>query len=170
MLLGAGFDSRALRLPEIRKAGRLLVEIDLEVQLREKERVLGPEWQKAARAVPADLSSAELGATLPGELTRAGFDPQLPSSWLAEGLIGYLARDSVERVLGAASALSAPGSRIVLTYHRNAWHEDTVKEFLETAGFARVAETSYAELHARFLAPPCHAESERYRLTTAERL
>jgi methyltransferase (TIGR00027 family) len=169
VLLGAGFDSRALRMPEIGQARALLVEVDLDVQLEEKAHGLGPEWQKAVRTVPADLASLELGTTLPAKLAEVGFDPQRPSLWLAEGLIGYLARDEVERVFGAASALSASGSRIVLTYHRTAWHENAVRGFLERAGFARVQEPSYAELHARFLAPPCSAESDWYRISTAER-
>jgi methyltransferase (TIGR00027 family) len=42
----------------------------------------------------------------------AGYDPGLPSLWLLEGLLYYLAEADVHRVLQRVRASTAPGSRI----------------------------------------------------------
>ena len=43
-------------------------------------------------------------------LLDQGFDPSLPSVWLAEGLLPYLPEPEVSRLLQRMRALSAPGS------------------------------------------------------------
>ena len=51
-------------------------------------------------------------------IEKAGFDPRQPSFWLWEGVTMYLRPEEVSANLGAFAALSAPGSRIALTYLR----------------------------------------------------
>ena len=43
---------------------------------------------------------------------EAGFDPDQPTAWSAEGLLGYLPPDAQDRLLDTITALSAPGSRV----------------------------------------------------------
>lgn len=45
-------------------------------------------------------------------LRASGFDPSVPTAWIAEGLLIYLPPDAQDRLFDAIIALSAPGSRI----------------------------------------------------------
>lgn len=52
----------------------------------------------------------------PSALRKAGFDPDLPTAWLAEGLLPYLPDDAKEMLLARVDELSASGSRIAVEY------------------------------------------------------
>ncbi|HWD02249.1 MAG TPA: SAM-dependent methyltransferase [Amycolatopsis sp.] len=108
VLLAAGLDARAYRLdwPEDAR----LYELDLPDVLRFKDEVLDrhhaePKCERIG--VPADLR-ADWGS----RLVAAGFDPQRPTTWLAEGLMVYLEHDEAARLLEEVTRLSAPGSRV----------------------------------------------------------
>jgi methyltransferase (TIGR00027 family) len=49
-------------------------------------------------------------------LCAAGYDARRPAFWLWEGVTMYLRPDAVAANLAALAALSAPGSRLALTY------------------------------------------------------
>jgi methyltransferase (TIGR00027 family) len=124
VILGAGLDSRAFRLewPE----GTRLWELDLPDVLAFKEQVVRDEkWQPRCErtTVPVDLSE-DWGVPLVG----AGFDPEAPVVWLAEGLLAYLPADVVERLVGITAALSVTGSRMGVTLaapgRLDAWRRD----------------------------------------------
>jgi O-methyltransferase involved in polyketide biosynthesis len=61
--------------------------------------------------VPCDLR-----ADWPAALLAAGLRPGQPTTWLAEGLLVYLAPADVDQILTALTRLSAPASRLGLTY------------------------------------------------------
>lgn len=108
VLLAAGLDSRAFRLswPE----GTRVFELDLPGVLEFKDAVL-----TRAGALPACervVLPVDLRGAWPARLTETGFDPRVPTAWLAEGLLLYLSADEAERMLVRAGALSAPGSRL----------------------------------------------------------
>jgi methyltransferase (TIGR00027 family) len=48
----------------------------------------------------------------PAALQRAGFDPDRPTVWSAEGLLSSLPPDAQDRLLDEITALSAAGSRL----------------------------------------------------------
>jgi methyltransferase (TIGR00027 family) len=108
VLLAAGLDTRALRLPW---PGEVKVfELDLPEVFAFKEAVLagdGAEPTCERRVVPVDLRTRWAG-----ELVAAGFDPGAPAAWLAEGLLIYLTADEAARLLTAVGELSAPGSHL----------------------------------------------------------
>jgi methyltransferase (TIGR00027 family) len=112
VLLAAGLDTRALRLPwrgEVR-----VFELDLPEVFAFKEAVLTecdavPTCER--RIVPVDLR-----ASWTGELVAAGFDPTAPTAWLAEGLLLYLTADEAARLLTAVGELSAPGSQLAFEH------------------------------------------------------
>lgn len=47
-------------------------------------------------------------------LIAKGFDPEVPTCWLLEGLVMYLSPVGVEKLLKEMHALSAPGSRLLV--------------------------------------------------------
>ncbi|WP_431033619.1 SAM-dependent methyltransferase [Streptomyces sp. P6-2-1] len=109
VLLGAGLDTRALRLPWPK--GTVVYEIDQAPVLAFKQRVLDtlPPVPGAAerRVLAADVREDWTAA-----LKEAGFDPSRRTAWLAEGLFLYLPAAVEARVLADLHAHSAPGSSL----------------------------------------------------------
>ncbi|MFJ4961663.1 class I SAM-dependent methyltransferase [Streptomyces sp. NPDC088729] len=108
VLLGAGLDARAYRLDW--PAGCVVFEVDREGVLAFKQDVLGAlaAVPKAARVpIPVDLREDWTGA-----LGDAGFDPAVPSVWLAEGLLFYLPAAVETRLIDTVDRLSAEGSAL----------------------------------------------------------
>lgn len=107
VLLAAGLDTRAFRLPW--PDGLRLFELDLPQVLTFKEHALAgraPRPRCGRTIVPADLRQDWTTA-----LTAAGFDASVPTAWLAEGLLLYLSAQEATGLLVAIGDLSAPGSR-----------------------------------------------------------
>lgn len=108
--LGAGLDTRSYRLDW--PADTVLYEMDQAAVLAYKAEHLSAGDDAARcerRVVPADLSEDWLAALL-----RAGFDPERPSVWFAEGVFFYLPEERAARILQAVQRVSAPGSRIAI--------------------------------------------------------
>jgi methyltransferase (TIGR00027 family) len=107
VILAAGLDSRAYRLPW--PAGTVVYEIDQPKVVEFKTRTLaglGAEPTADRRTVAIDLRN-----DWPTALAHAGFDASQPTAWSAEGLLGYLPPEAQDRLLDTITALSAPGSR-----------------------------------------------------------
>ena len=108
VILAAGLDSRAFRLPW--HAGTVVYEVDQPQVLEFKTHALGE-----LRAVPTAerrTAPAELRDDWPRALRSAGFDPARPTAWSAEGLLSYLPPEAQDRLLDTITELSAPGSRV----------------------------------------------------------
>jgi methyltransferase (TIGR00027 family) len=114
VILGAGLDSRAWRLNSLQDT--VVFEVDHPASQAAKRRRSSaiPFQAKDVRFVAMDFERD----TLAPLLERAGFDPRKRSFWLWEGVTMYLRAEEVSANLGAFAALSAPGSRIALTYLR----------------------------------------------------
>ncbi|OAA21788.1 methyltransferase, TIGR00027 family [Frankia sp. EI5c] len=118
VLLGAGLDARAWRLPEL--ADRAVFEVDHPDSQRDKRaRLAGlPEGVQAVRAaepvrfVPVDLTHERLDTAL----AAAGHRADLPTTWVWEGVVPYLTRHEVARTVAAIAALSSPGTRLIVNY------------------------------------------------------
>jgi methyltransferase (TIGR00027 family) len=115
VILGAGLDTRPFRLPW--PTGSRCFEVDLPPVLAFKAEVL----DKAAAiagcdrvAVPADL----LADDWPTLLLGAGFRPERPTVWIAEGLLIYFSQEENDRLLTQVSSLSGPGHRLAITSSR----------------------------------------------------
>lgn len=107
VILASGLDARAYRLPW--PAGTTVYEIDQPQVIEFKSRTLAELGAKPTayrRAVAIDLRD-----DWPAALRTAGFDPDQPTAWSAEGLLGYLPPEAQDRLLDTVTALSAPGSR-----------------------------------------------------------
>lgn len=104
VLLGAGMDTRAFRLPLA--ASCIVFEIDYAEAFAQKENVLRAVSSVCdRRCVQADLSGPWIPALL-----EAGFDRLVPTVWVAEGLFFYLVASAVDSLLRDTAALSARGS------------------------------------------------------------
>src|SRR6188472_2488615 len=108
VILASGLDSRAYRLAW--PAGTVVYEVDQPQVIEFKTRALteiGAEPTADRRAVAIDLRF-----DWPAALKEAGFDPEQPTAWSAEGLLGYLPPDAQDRLLDTITELSAPGSHL----------------------------------------------------------
>jgi methyltransferase (TIGR00027 family) len=108
VILASGLDSRAYRLDW--PAGTVVYEIDQPKVLEYKAATLAEhavEPTAQLRQVPQDLRY-----DWPKALRAAGFDPSVPTAWLAEGLLMYLPADAQDRLFEQITELSAVGSRI----------------------------------------------------------
>ncbi|EME99676.1 SAM-dependent methyltransferase [Streptomyces mobaraensis NBRC 13819 = DSM 40847] len=125
VLLAAGMDSRAYRLP---LPTTVLYEVDRPDLLRLKESLLGDAVPRCARRVPV---GADLAADWAERLTAAGFRPDEPTCWLVEGLTQYLEERDVLRLLDRITELSAPGSHLLADFVAGSlFHEPAVRPML----------------------------------------
>jgi methyltransferase (TIGR00027 family) len=110
VILASGLDSRAYRLAW--PAGTTVYEIDQPEVIEFKTRTLadlGAEPTAERRTVAIDLRY-----DWPSALIEKGFDPNQPTAWSAEGLLGYLPPEAQDRLLDTITELSAAGSRVAL--------------------------------------------------------
>ncbi len=134
VLLAAGLDARAFRLewPD----GVQVFELDLPNLFAFKERVLAAEHAtpRCKRTVVAVDLRDEWRAPLIG----AGFDPDRPSAWTAEGLLAYLSDDDARVLLAKVGELSASGSTLSFEYDDFA-ADSTLSQVRDMAGMEEVA-------------------------------
>ncbi|MFF5258126.1 SAM-dependent methyltransferase [Actinomadura viridis] len=108
VLLASGMDARPYRLGW--PAGTRLFELDFPEVLRFKRDALS-----GGGAVPRCAHvevAADLREDWPGSLRAAGFDPAIPTAWLAEGLLYGLPAEAADLLLADVTRLSAPGSAL----------------------------------------------------------
>ena len=125
VLLGAGFDTRAWRLPAL--APIRVFEVDHPDTATVKQERLRAAGVDLARVtfVRVDFEKDDFAA----ELRVAGFDPSRPAIVIWEGVSQYLSADVVSAVIAWAGRL-APGSRFIFTYV----HEDVLNGSRAFAG------------------------------------
>ncbi|HEV7865829.1 MAG TPA: SAM-dependent methyltransferase [Acidimicrobiia bacterium] len=114
VILGAGLDARAFRLPW--PSGSRCFELDLPPVLDFKEHAL-----RDSRVTPACdrvVVPSDLLADWPGLLLEAGFHPDEPAVWIAEGLLIYFSEAENDRLVAQVGTLSTPGDRFAITFSR----------------------------------------------------
>src|SRR5262245_9435384 len=112
VILGAGFDCRAYRLPAL--SGAAVFEVDHPDTLAAKRRVLeGALGALPARVrfVPLDFNRGDLASAM----SAAGYRPSLRTLFLWEGVTNYLSEAAVDATLRWC-ARAAAGSRLLFTY------------------------------------------------------
>jgi len=114
VLLGAGFDCRALRLPELEDAQ--VFEVDHpatqghKLATLERIGVTSP-----AQYVTWDFETRPLDE-LPEALADAGHDAASPTLTIWEGVTMYLTEAAIDASLRAIADYSSPGSQLAMTY------------------------------------------------------
>ena len=196
VLLGAGFDSRAYRLPEA--AGVVSFEVDHPATQSAKRERLGAVAGQAnenVRFVPVNFEKDDLEA----KLIQSGFDPAIRSVVVWEGVISYLTAPAVDRTFALLRRLLVPGSRLIFTYvHKGAldgsrsfpgarrwkswvrfggepflfgYYPEDLPATLRPFGFSVTSDESTAETARRYCPPLGRHEpgSELYRVASALR-
>lgn len=112
VLLGAGLDARAFRLP---LAGADVLEVDTPSVLAFKDQVLADVGARPAGR-SRTVVRTDLREDFAARLTGSTFDPGRPTAWVAEGVLPYLTADQARHVVTDVGRLSAPGSRLVFEH------------------------------------------------------
>jgi methyltransferase (TIGR00027 family) len=114
VLLGAGYDSRAYRLPQMATAR--VFEVDRPATQATKLRLIRgwvhPQDRAHVRFVPVDLVREDLASAL----RQAGFAVLERAVVVWEGVTNYLTEPAVDATLRHVAGLSASGSRLIFTY------------------------------------------------------
>ncbi len=187
VILGAGLDGRAWRMPEL--ADVTVFEVDHPDSQRQK-RARAASLKQAARDVrfvPVDFTRDRLADAL----ASAGHDPARQTTWVWEGVVMYLDRADIEATLRVVEARSAPGSRLVVVYHspsiirqmggfllgllgepfRSSFTADEMRTLLAGFGFAVVQDDDLARIATGLSAELAEAARlvKDVRIATAER-
>ena len=130
VILASGLDTRAYRLPW--GDGVVVYEIDQPQVIEFKTRTLAE--LGAAPTADRRVVAVDLRDDWPTTLRTAGFDPNQPTAWSAEGLLGYLPPEAQDRLLDTITELSAPGSRLATESATNPapGDEELLKERMQT--------------------------------------
>ncbi|GAA4590757.1 methyltransferase (TIGR00027 family) [Actinoplanes octamycinicus] len=110
VILGAGLDGRAWRLPEL--ADVPVFEVDQPASQQDKRDRVAALDGKPPVFVPVDFGRDRLGDAL----AAAGHRAAEPTTWVWEGVVPYLTRAEVAATVQAVASLSAAGSRLIVNY------------------------------------------------------
>jgi len=112
VVLGAGLDARAWRLPGVEAAD--IFEVDHPSTQAHKRRAVEGRLPRAriVRYVSVDFEHESFGDAL----LEASLDPARPTAWIWEGVTMYLPHEAIQASLTEMARVSAPGSRLLTTY------------------------------------------------------
>ena len=165
VILGAGYDGRAWRMPELQ--GVRVFEVDHPATQGDKRAHLSE--LPAALGIVTFVSIDFERESLASVLERAGHERSSPTCWIWEGVVMYLTRDAMQATLADVSRASAPGSTLIVNYHVthrhvlarlmfrligepqiSAWTPDEMAADLRAAGFRVHEDTGMADWNQRF--------------------
>ncbi|MBA2541945.1 MAG: SAM-dependent methyltransferase [Deltaproteobacteria bacterium] len=177
LVLGAGYDCRALRMPELDDTR--VFEIDHPATQGHKKQV----FERHGIDTPATFVTWDFEQRpvedLPEALLELEFDATVPTFTIWEGVTMYLSEPAIDASLRAITEWSAPGSELAMTYFaksrlakpslatraiqavvstlgepwRWGWKPEELPAYLEERGLELVEDISLADA-ARALLPP----------------
>ena len=197
VLLGAGFDCRALRMPEL--DGVQVFEVDHPATQTHKIHTL----ERIGAHSPANYVTWDFETRpmdeLPEALADAGHEASLPTLTIWEGVTMYLTEPAIDASLRAIAEWSAPGSELAMTYQAKfegqqpsfaaravrfvvarlgepfKWHWDPAQlpEYLEERGFTLADDVGTPEAADKLLPPELAStisRADHSRVALAERV
>jgi methyltransferase (TIGR00027 family) len=182
VVLGAGYDCRALRLPEL--GGAHIVEVDHPATQGHKRAVLDQLGVHSPASYLAWDFETHPMDDLPGALADAGHDAAAPTLTIWEGVTMYLTEAAIDASLRAIASWSAAGSELAMTYMTKArlsrpslavravravvqrlgepfrfgWDPDELPGYLGARGFALHSDESTFDAAHRLLPPDLAAQ------------
>jgi methyltransferase (TIGR00027 family) len=168
VLLGAGFDTRGLRMREVVERGVRVFEVDIADQLARKRSVLagaGVALPPHVAYVPFDFNTRDLATHLTAALVAKGFRAGVGAAFVMEGVIGYIDDAAIDATLRFMATAGGPRTRVVMTYADPSF--DTSAERLPRNGFAFDEELAGDALHRRYLPGEPHPFAHVVRIGTA---
>ena len=172
VILGAGFDARALRIAAVAARGARVFEVDVPEQLERKRAVLsagGVALPASIAYVAADLAVADVDRTLGLALATAGYARDLATLFVWEGVTAYIGVAATDRMLRVLAGLGGAGSQVVFDVGTRFFHPETVVDHATRAGFASCASHGGDELWRRYLPGEPHAAASSFRVAVARR-
>jgi methyltransferase (TIGR00027 family) len=159
VLLGAGFDARGLRMPEIVAHGAIVYEVDFARQLETKRAHLaaaGVPLPGRVKHVACDFAATDFEDALAVGLVAHGFRTGAGALFVWEGVIAYIGTEAIARSLRFMVRAGGPGSRLVFDFAPIAFDPDPASERTRRAGFTRFEQVGCDVLWRRFLSgePP----------------
>ncbi len=129
VVVGAGLDARAWRMPELARA--TVFEVDHPASQRDKQRRLSGIEPSAGQvvAVAVDLEHDPLAAAL----ETTSFDPARETTWVWEGVVPYLTSDAVAETVRHLAELSAPGSTLIVNYQSRSVAASVLRRVMRVA-------------------------------------
>lgn len=170
VLLGAGFDARGLRMPEIAAHDASVYEVDTAHQLDRKRAALrdaGVSAPVRIAHVPFDFHGTRFEENLASSLAAKGFRPGAGAVFVWEGVIGYIDRTAIDRTLRFVVNRGGPRSRLVFTFGENSFDPSTVDESLARAGFGACTVLDGDALWRRYLPGDPHPAARVMKIGTA---
>jgi methyltransferase (TIGR00027 family) len=171
VLLGAGFDARALRTPALATTGAHVFEVDLPDQLDRKHSVL----EAAGVTLPAFVSyvacdfTSDYEATLSRSLEARGFRRDRPVFIIWEGVTTYIGVAATDRMLRFIGERFAAGTRVVFDVGSRFFGAETVFDHATRAGFSSCEEHGGDVLWRRYLRGEPHPSASVFRMVVARR-
>ena len=163
VLLGAGFDARGLRMPEIEARRATVFEVDTPEQLARKRLALaGAGVKLPARIVyvPFEFDTRDLDGELGGALEMAGFKPGAGAMFVWEGVIGYIDDAAIDQSLRFMASVGGPGTRLAFTFVDEAFFgKEPMAARTKRCGFASCEEIAGDHLWRRHLPGEPHANA-----------
>ncbi len=166
VLLGAGFDMRALRLPEVAARGASVFEVDTPDQLDRKRAILataGVTLPSSVAYLPFDFDARDLSTSLLGELTARGFRARAGAIFVWEGVIGYIDNAAIDASLTFMAGAGGPDARVIFTFGDGSFAPESPAQRTARAGFASCEEMGLDAVWRRYLPgePPPYAGVSR---------
>jgi methyltransferase (TIGR00027 family) len=165
VILGAGYDGRAWRIPEL--AGVKVFEVDHPATQRGKRAHLSelPPPKGIVSFVPVNFETESLDSAL----QQAGHDRSSPTCWIWEGVVMYLRQDAMRATLASIAKRSAHGSTLIVNYHTihrgffsrlifrligepqiSAWTPEEMAADLRSVGFTVREDSAVTDWNIRF--------------------
>jgi methyltransferase (TIGR00027 family) len=110
VILGAGLDGRAWRMPEL--AGAVVFEVDQPASQRDKRDRAAGLTGRPPTFVPVDFRGERLDAAL----AAAGHRADQATTWIWEGVVPYLTEAEVATTVAHLAACSGPDSRLIVNF------------------------------------------------------
>jgi methyltransferase (TIGR00027 family) len=170
VLLGAGFDARGLRMPEIAEHDASVYEVDTALQLDRKRAALrgaGVTASAHIAYVPFDFHATRFEDGLASSLAAKGFRPGAGAVFVWEGVIGYIDRAAIDRTLRFVVDRGGPRSRLSFSFGESSFEPGTAEESVARVGFGACVVLDGDALWRRYLPGDPHPTASVLKVGTA---